>query len=108
MTAGRIASEFDISRPAVSRHLRVLRDAGLVEGGPPGGDGRERSYVLRVAALDEVDGWLAHVRGTARLAGLLGSPALDTEVRRARRDNARAAGDTGTTGIDEAHERGTA
>lgn len=106
MTAGQIAAEFDISRPAVSRHLRVLRDAGVVEGGPSGEDGRERSYALRLAALEEVDGWLARVRGPARLAGLLASPALDTEVRRTRRDNARAAG--GTTEIDGTRERGTA
>ncbi|WP_231706600.1 MULTISPECIES: metalloregulator ArsR/SmtB family transcription factor [Tsukamurella] len=106
MTAGQIAGEFDISRPAVSRHLRVLRDAGVVEGGPLGEDGRERSYVLRLGALDEVDGWLARVRGSARLGGLLASPALDTEVRRARRDSAPSANPG--NGIDRTNERGTA
>lgn len=115
MTAGRIAAEFDISRPAVSRHLRVLRESGLVEADRGGADregrergeadGRERTYVLRPGALDEVDDWLARVRGPARLAGLLASPALDTEVHRARRDHAREAETDESTSTPE---RGTA
>ncbi|MCS3779961.1 metalloregulator ArsR/SmtB family transcription factor [Tsukamurella ocularis] len=108
MTAGQVAAEFDISRPAISRHLRVLRDAGVVEDGLSGEDGRERTYVLRLDALDEIDGWLMRVRGPARLAGLLASPALDTEVRRTRRDSVRAADAAGATEIDGTRERGTA
>ena len=57
--AGRIAADFRISRPAVSRHLAVLRRAGLVR---EERRGRERWYRLRPAALDE----LAH--GVAWLA----------------------------------------
>ena len=76
-TAGELAAEFDISRPGVSRHLRVLREAGLVRAR---GDGQRRLYSVDPAALDEVDAWLARWRGfwTQRL------DALDTELRRTR------------------------
>lgn len=88
MTAGQIAAEFEVSRPAISRHLKVLREAGVVEADRGPQDGRERSYALRAEAFAEVDQWLAQVRGPARFAHLLASPALDTEVRRARRASA--------------------
>ena len=48
MPAGAIADRFAISRPAVSRHLRVLREAGLVVDTP---QGRERVYRLDVRPL---------------------------------------------------------
>jgi DNA-binding transcriptional ArsR family regulator len=51
----RLASPFDLSRPAVSQHLRILLDAGLV------GErraGRERRYRLRPEPLAEVRDWL--------------------------------------------------
>jgi DNA-binding transcriptional ArsR family regulator len=52
LTAGEIADEFpDISRPAVSKHLAVLRDAGLVEIRK---DGRELHYTLDVRPLAEI------------------------------------------------------
>ena len=52
MTAGAIAAEFpEISRPAVSRHLRVLREAGLVEAES---SGREVLYSLESGALDDL------------------------------------------------------
>ena len=52
MTAGELAAAFpEISRPAVSRHLRLLRSAGLVEATQ---HGREWRYELRVAPLAEV------------------------------------------------------
>lgn len=50
MTAGAVASEFpQISRPAVSRHLRVLRESGLVDIAPVG---REVRYALAPDAID--------------------------------------------------------
>jgi DNA-binding transcriptional ArsR family regulator len=58
-TAGELASAFTISRPAVSRHLRVLREAGLVRVRPRA---RERVYALEPAPLAEVDDWLASIR----------------------------------------------
>lgn len=49
--AGEIAAEFEITRPAISRHLRVLREAGLVEAER---EGRERVYSLAAAPLEEL------------------------------------------------------
>ncbi len=76
--AGEIASHFDVSRPAVSRHLRVLREHGLVQARS---EAQRRVYSLDPAPLEEVDEWLARYRGiwTNRL------DALDVQLRRARR-----------------------
>ena len=49
--AGDLAGRFPISRPAVSKHLRVLREAGLVEAEERG---RERVYYLVPRGLDEI------------------------------------------------------
>lgn len=54
-TAGRLAAEFELSRPAVSEHLAVLRRASLVREQPVG---RERHYHLDAGPLSEVDAWL--------------------------------------------------
>ncbi|TMR91749.1 ArsR/SmtB family transcription factor [Nonomuraea basaltis] len=53
--AGRLAERFDMSRPSVSEHLRVLRDAGLVA---ETRKGRERHYRLEPAPLMEIRDWL--------------------------------------------------
>ncbi|MFG1706117.1 ArsR/SmtB family transcription factor [Nonomuraea sp. M3C6] len=53
--AGRLAERFDMSRPSVSEHLRVLRDAGLVA---ETRKGRERHYRLEAAPLMEIRDWL--------------------------------------------------
>ncbi|WP_420433658.1 ArsR/SmtB family transcription factor [Hyphobacterium sp.] len=53
--AGALASEHAISRPAVSRHLAVLRHAKLVH---ERRQGRERIYTLNPAAIDEARAWL--------------------------------------------------
>jgi DNA-binding transcriptional ArsR family regulator len=58
-TAGEIASAFTVSRPAVSRHLRVLREAGLVQSRR---DAQRRVYGLDPAPLAELDSWLATYR----------------------------------------------
>jgi DNA-binding transcriptional ArsR family regulator len=58
-SAGDLASHFDDSRPAVSRHLRVLREAGLVGAR---GDAQRRVYRLEAALLIEVDEWLVAFR----------------------------------------------
>jgi DNA-binding transcriptional ArsR family regulator len=55
LAAGELASQFDVSRPAVSRHLRVLREAGLVH---ERRDGRLRLYRADPAPLAELRSWL--------------------------------------------------
>jgi DNA-binding transcriptional ArsR family regulator len=76
--AGEIASHFDVSRPAVSRHLRVLREHGLVQARS---EAQRRIYSLDPAPLAEIDAWLQKYRGF--WAGRL--DALDVQLRRARR-----------------------
>ncbi|HYZ20369.1 MAG TPA: metalloregulator ArsR/SmtB family transcription factor [Gaiellaceae bacterium] len=53
--AGALAAEFRVSRPAVSRHLRVLREAGLVV---ERREGRQRLYRANLEPLEELRGWL--------------------------------------------------
>ena len=79
MTAGEIADCFDISRPAVSRHLRVLRECGLATDEVRG---RERVYRLDTAPLAPLEAWLAQLHD--RWSGPL--DALETEVYRTRRE----------------------
>jgi DNA-binding transcriptional ArsR family regulator len=77
-TAGELAAPFPISRPAISRHLRVLRESGLVR---VRSDGRERRYALDAAPLRELDEWLEPYRDLwARRLDALG-----TEIARGRR-----------------------
>jgi DNA-binding transcriptional ArsR family regulator len=52
-----LAAAFDMSRPAVSRHLRVLRDARLVRERRGGDDGRQRIYQLTPGPQREVAHW---------------------------------------------------
>ena len=58
-TAGELADALPIARPGVSRHLRVLREAGLVE---VRRDAQRRIYTLRPETLVEVDEWLEGYR----------------------------------------------
>lgn len=56
---GELVDHLRISQPGVSKHLRVLREAGLVD---VRADGRRRLYTLRAAPLTEVAAWLAPYR----------------------------------------------
>ena len=58
-SAGELADALPIARPGVSRHLRVLREAGLVDVRQ---DAQRRIYRLRVDPLVEVDEWMADYR----------------------------------------------
>lgn len=58
-TAGELAACFPIARPGVSRHLRVLREAGLVEVRTVG---RRHVYSLAPEPLKQVDAWLERYR----------------------------------------------
>ena len=59
--AGELAAALDLSAPAMSRHLRVLRTTGLVEEEHGGDDARVRMYRLRPEALGELRRWLDDV-----------------------------------------------
>ena len=56
---GELVEQLTLSQPAVSKHLRVLRDAGLVEVRQ---DAQRRWYRLRPAPLAEIDAWLEPYR----------------------------------------------
>jgi DNA-binding transcriptional ArsR family regulator len=92
-TAGELDGAFSISRPAVSRHLRVLREAGLVR---DTARGRTREYHLVIGALAELESYLQSLRAPEidwerRFA------ALETEVYRVRKQRRRAAAVTATS-----------
>jgi len=55
-----IQAEFAISQPAVSQHLKVLRESGFAQ---VRADGARRLYVVDAAPLREVDAWVAQFRG---------------------------------------------
>ena len=78
-TAGELAALLPIARPGVSRHLRVLREAGLVDVRQ---EAQRRVYGLRPEPLAELDEWLAPYRRLweQRL------DALHTEVARGKRE----------------------
>src|SRR6202023_3748774 len=59
LPAGRIAQAFPVSRPAISKHLRLLRRAHLVR---ERRDGRHRFYQLNADPLRAVDSWLNQYR----------------------------------------------
>ena len=97
--AGEIAERFPVTRPAISRHLRVLREAGLVTSEVRA---QRRVYRLDRGPLAELDAWLERFRplperraperavpehsGPAVPPGLANRlDALDTEIRRGRR-----------------------
>jgi DNA-binding transcriptional ArsR family regulator len=67
--AGHIALAFPVSRPAISKHLRLLRRAHLVD---EHREGRHRVYHLNPEPLRAVDSWLEHYRSfwSANLASL--------------------------------------
>jgi DNA-binding transcriptional ArsR family regulator len=84
LPAGAIAGAFSVSRPAVSRHLRVLRKAGLVSSEV---SGRERVYRLELAPLAQIEAYIAALRvphGAEKSAWERRLMALETEVYRVR------------------------
>ena len=73
---GELADTFDMSRPAVSQHLKVLKEAGLVAARA---EAQRRIYRLEPAALEKVDDWLESVRA-------YWNPRLDALERALRKD----------------------
>jgi DNA-binding transcriptional ArsR family regulator len=92
-----IQAEFAISQPAVSQHLRVLRESGFAT---VRADGARRLYAVDAAPLHEADVWLQRFRRfwDQRL------DALATELARGQHERRTVRGDAGPGG----NERGTA
>jgi DNA-binding transcriptional ArsR family regulator len=86
IAAGAVAEQFPVSRPAVSRHLRVLRQAGLVR---DEARGKERIYQLRLEPLAELEAYLRELRAAALWERRL--DALSTEVQRVKTRRRRSA-----------------
>jgi len=96
-----IHAEFGISQPAVSQHLRVLRDSGFATVRP---DGARRLYAVDPAPLAQADAWFDTFRS-------FWEPKLDalgTELARGRlaRRKAEAAASTSTESDPEPNEQG--
>jgi len=74
-----IQAEFGITQPAVSQHLKVLRDSGFARVRP---EGARRLYAVDATPFQELDGWLDHFRAfwTQRL------DSLETELARGKRE----------------------
>ena len=87
----RIRGEFGISQPAVSQHLRVLRESGFAT---VRAEGTRRLYSVDPTGMREVDAWLEQFRGfwDQRL------DALGTEIARGRRTERRGGGDGAGSG----------
>jgi DNA-binding transcriptional ArsR family regulator len=94
LPAGEIADRFAISRPAVSRHLRVLRESGLVRDELVG---RQRLYALHTEPLAELTEWIARLTRPAGWEHRL--DALETEVYRARKERRGTADHRQTTDL---------
>jgi DNA-binding transcriptional ArsR family regulator len=95
LTSGAITAEvqeeFGISQPAVSQHLRVLRESGFARVRPAGA---RRLYAVGPKPFEELDSWLEHFRAfwSQRL------DSLETELARGKRERRlRATGPTAAT-----------
>jgi DNA-binding transcriptional ArsR family regulator len=77
-TAGELVEEFDLSAPAISQHLNVLREAGLVT---TRAEGQSRIQTLKPDGFDELDAWLQKTR-------LVWSRRLDALERELRAEDA--------------------
>ncbi|MFP4979457.1 autorepressor SdpR family transcription factor [Paenibacillus sp. CN-4] len=65
-TAGEIADFFQMSKPSISHHLNVLKNAGLIQ------DERQGQFImysLNATVLEEVLGWLLELTGTGKTNG---------------------------------------
>jgi DNA-binding transcriptional ArsR family regulator len=76
-TVGDLAKSHDVSLPAVSKHLRVLEDAGLLEQTP---DGRVRRCALKAAPLNAAFSWIVQYR-------LFWEETLDALARKVEQEN---------------------
>ena len=81
LSSGEIARRFDMTAPAVSQHLKLLREAGLVQ---VRRDAQRRIYALDPAGLAELDAWLARFRRfwSGHLDAVERQPERDDHLRR--------------------------
>jgi DNA-binding transcriptional ArsR family regulator len=94
-SAGAIAGAFSVTRPAVSRHLRVLREAGLVAAEA---QGRERVYRLELGPLAAIEAFIGELRRDRASQWERRLLALETEVHRVKRESKRRAAATRVVG----------
>ncbi len=59
MTAGAIASEFEVARPTISKHIQILNECDLIDSNQ---QGREIYYEIKVDKMKEIDQWLEQFR----------------------------------------------
>jgi DNA-binding transcriptional ArsR family regulator len=83
-SAGAVAGAFKVTRPAISRHLRVLREAGLVV---HEAQGRHRLYRLETGPLAAIEEFIDELRRDPASAWERRFMALDTEVHRVKRES---------------------
>lgn len=88
-TAGELVEEFDMSAPAISQHLKVLRDAGLIT---TRAVGQTRIQSLNPKGLDELESWLNRTRA-------FWSSRLDALERELRAEDKRATKTTRSKGL---------
>lgn len=85
-TAGELVKEFEVSAPAISQHLNVLREAGLVV---TRAEGQSRIQSLNPAGLDELETWLEKTRAvwSGRLDALERELRVDDTAKKKTRKN---------------------
>lgn len=59
MTAGAIASQFDVARPTISKHMSILNECELIESNQ---QGREIFYQIKADKMKEIENWLTQFR----------------------------------------------
>ena len=99
-SAGAIAGAFSVTRPAISRHLRVLREAGLVA---DEAQGRRRVYRLEPGPLAAIEAFIAELRRDRASEWERRLMALETEVHRVKRESQKRA--TVTRVVDQRRGR---
>jgi DNA-binding transcriptional ArsR family regulator len=97
-----VAGAFSVTRPAISRHLRVLRKAGLVV---DKAQGRERVYRLDLGPLAAIEEFIAELRRDRASEWERRFMALETEVHRVKRDSKKRAAVTRVVGQQRAQEK---
>jgi DNA-binding transcriptional ArsR family regulator len=101
-SVGAIAGAFSVTRPAISRHLRVLREAGLVV---DKAQGRERLYRLELGPLAAIEEFIAELRGDRAGEWERRFMALETEVHRVKRMSKKPAAVTRVVGHQHEKEK---